>query len=749
MSVEHKKSVYTCYNGDNRSTRMISDAVNNIADDVLHDSVVVTQKGIGQDVIDVTGDRYGDLGVEESLYGIDFYRSALGKFKKPEIPQLNWNGILKKHYDNPERDYIQIDCIPGYSNPDYARTCASYELYGLKKGCTYTLSFTVRVRHGQTEYNFEDYIDTDPTKMFGIVISDNYTIDDYELGVGYVPIIPCPQNQVFEHWYSDIQYYSLPRSHNIQNNNVEFTFIASEEEMWMHLVLEAFDQTYTYLYLTGIDGLIDLVDIRLNDEMFIDYNSEISRIVATDKYGIKALFNTNKLSYYGTSYPNSSYGEDGAYYVRYGSSINKTPTLSCSEYSGFSNPPTIVNEGNSGIWSVSESCREPSSSQISTFDGSYKIKISNLTVGHAYHLSFDRDYTEINGSVSLFYIKSFDGAYKEDEGDYGGYDASLEIFFVAPKTEMNMEVIFQATSSNYTYDIGMHFDNFKFTEYSILDVWYKIEGGWTKLEVSGGGGGGASVLSDLLDVNISNPITNGQALVYDSANSVWINKTNSVAYYGTSDPSSNQGLNGDIYMKYVAGLGVSRIFGKISNTWMAFNNYLEFEWDFTKSLNAVNNGAAITLDGGASRSASGISFSEGDNKADIPPQLLQKGYTYEITIASMSITTTSSNNRVFMYTSNNAYNSGFYWQGTSGKWTVYDPSGAIRSEIDDPSFFNNSVLKIVIDNDGYWHIYKDNVVVFEPNRALVLQNTAFALGASSNACYNMTISRFRIYPNIV
>lgn len=224
----------------------------------------------------------------------------------------------------------------------------------------------------------------------------------------------------------------------------------------------------------------------------------------------------------------------------------------------------------------------------------------------------------------------------------------------------------------------------------------------------------------------------------------------SAIYSGTTDPDDSVGNNDDLYLKYVAGAGISRIFGKISNAWLPFDNFIEYDWDFTRSLNAVNNGTAITLDGGASRSASGISFSEADNKADIPPQLLQKGYTYEITIASLSITTTSSNNRVFMFTTTNAYNAGFYWQGSSGKWVVWDNVNSTqRSEISDAAYFNNSVLKIVIDNDGKWHIYKNDTLIFEPPLALPLQNTAFALGASSNACNNMTISRFRIYPNEV
>lgn len=42
--------------------------------------------------------------------------------------------------------------------------------------------------------------------------------------------------------------------------------------------------------------------------------------------------------------------------------------------------------------------------------------------------------------------------------------------------------------------------------------------------ISATGGGGSTALDDLTDVDISNP-SNGQALIYDSANSKWINGT--------------------------------------------------------------------------------------------------------------------------------------------------------------------------------------------------------------------------------
>ena len=115
----------------------------------------------------------------------------------------------------------------------------------------------------------------------------------------------------------------------------------------------------------------------------------------------------------------------------------------------------------------------------------------------------------------------------------------------------------------------------------------------------------------------------------------------------------------------------------------------------------------------------------------------------------MSITSSSQNNRLFTYTTSEALNAGLVYRGQSGKWAVWDNTNLWQeSTINSKDYFNNSVLKIVIDSSGKWHIYKDNVVVFEPTNALPMVNTAFALGSSSYSANSTTISAFKIYPNV-
>lgn len=64
-------------------------------------------------------------------------------------------------------------------------------------------------------------------------------------------------------------------------------------------------------------------------------------------------------------------------------------------------------------------------------------------------------------------------------------------------------------------------------------------------------------LSDLTDTDISSP-TDGQVLTYDDATDKWVNADPSGGsgggnLYGTTNPASSLGDNGDIYMKYTGG----------------------------------------------------------------------------------------------------------------------------------------------------------------------------------------------------
>lgn len=81
-----------------------------------------------------------------------------------------------------------------------------------------------------------------------------------------------------------------------------------------------------------------------------------------------------------------------------------------------------------------------------------------------------------------------------------------------------------------------------------------LRGDGTWHTVSGGGGGGASELADLDDVNISSP-TDGQGLVYDATNDEWVNGAVSgdITDFDFSNMTSSQ--TSDIMTKLNSGEG--------------------------------------------------------------------------------------------------------------------------------------------------------------------------------------------------
>lgn len=77
-----------------------------------------------------------------------------------------------------------------------------------------------------------------------------------------------------------------------------------------------------------------------------------------------------------------------------------------------------------------------------------------------------------------------------------------------------------------------------------------------------------------LPVAISNP-TNGQVLKYDATNDIWYNGDDaegSSVFYGTSAPTSQLGVNGNLYVKYTEGTGgasdtVDDLYVKLDGAW--------------------------------------------------------------------------------------------------------------------------------------------------------------------------------------
>lgn len=158
-------------------------------------------------------------------------------------------------------------------------------------------------------------------------------------------------------------------------------------------------------------------------------------------------------------------------------------------------------------------------------------------------------------------------------------------------------------------------------------------------------------------------------------------------------------------------------------------------WDFTtESLVGTTRGITITANN-VTIDSSGVTFDNTNDYLLVPVSLAPM--TIEIDVTSMVLT--ASNHRRFIMSTSDK---GFIYRNT-GAWALYNGAWEM-SNITDGSFFDDSTVKVIIDADGSWHIYKDNVLVWEPTLKLALSNSYFYIGAYSSSINNAVISDLRI-----
>ena len=152
-------------------------------------------------------------------------------------------------------------------------------------------------------------------------------------------------------------------------------------------------------------------------------------------------------------------------------------------------------------------------------------------------------------------------------------------------------------------------------------------------------------------------------------------------------------------------------------------------YDFTKYGERTINGVSF--------SSSGAEFTT--DTAVINTNINFVNITVYLDVDSLNIVG-SNNKRLLMGTSSN----GFVYRNT-GYWGLYS-NNWYMSEISDPEFFDHSKIKIYIDNSMKWHIYKNNVLVFEPDVALNIGN--LTIGSSDSAATSINgaiLTGARIY----
>lgn len=106
-----------------------------------------------------------------------------------------------------------------------------------------------------------------------------------------------------------------------------------------------------------------------------------------------------------------------------------------------------------------------------------------------------------------------------------------------------------------------------------------------------------------------------------------------------------------------------------------------------------------------------------------------------------SMTLTSGTHRRFVM---GTYNNGLIYRST-GVWAFYNGTWEDGSFVgaSDGDFFDNCTVKVEKDTTNHWHIYKDNVLVWEPSGAQPM--TALQIGSTDGqSINNAVISGIRV-----
>lgn len=167
------------------------------------------------------------------------------------------------------------------------------------------------------------------------------------------------------------------------------------------------------------------------------------------------------------------------------------------------------------------------------------------------------------------------------------------------------------------------------------------------------------------------------------------------------------------------------------------------EWDFTSDAPLVGKKLGLVLsaknmtysqDGAVFDSTSDLKFGKIGTLRAI--DLFHDYYvsyssiTIEVKVKSMALV--SGDHRRFIMGSTN---SGLIYRST-GVWAFYSGSWQDFSETDG-SFFDNSTVKVVIDSGNKWHIYKDNVLLWEPTKQYAISEGQ--IGSSDSQSINNAV----------
>lgn len=161
------------------------------------------------------------------------------------------------------------------------------------------------------------------------------------------------------------------------------------------------------------------------------------------------------------------------------------------------------------------------------------------------------------------------------------------------------------------------------------------------------------------------------------------------------------------------------------------------DMDFTKYAGTLR---------GVTYNSSGAVFPASGN-ANIMIPYFGAGMTLYVDVASMQLAS-GDHRRFIMATPSN----GLIYR-SNGKWSFYNGSWQ-ESSITDGGFFDGTKVKVYVDSNNKWHIYKNDTLVFEPNGAQTIpvqdSNSNYYTGPfigsiSGQAIINAIITGLRVY----
>lgn len=145
--------------------------------------------------------------------------------------------------------------------------------------------------------------------------------------------------------------------------------------------------------------------------------------------------------------------------------------------------------------------------------------------------------------------------------------------------------------------------------------------------------------------------------------------------------------------------------------------------DFTKEGNRTAGNVTFSTNGATFQTANNslITLLESHNG-------YYTDFTLYLDIAELIVSSTVSSHQRFIMGSNNA---GLIYEYNNHVWGFYTGSAWEYTENSDNELFNDCTVKVYVDSSRKWHVYKNNILLFESDAAI---NTyGILIGSESNS----------------